>query len=265
MPVQSAPAPASATSARRQFGPVAAAYATSAVHAAGPDLVRLVRAAACRPDERVLDLGCGAGHTALAIAPRVREVVAVDVTPEMLAVGRGLARERGIKNISFRRADATKLPFERASFDLVTSRYSAHHYSDPLKALQEIARVLRPGAKFLLADTVAPEAPVLDTFFNAVELLRDPSHIRNCRVSEWERLFQAADLTPQLLNRSRLELDGPGWVQRSQTPGSMVETIRTLFDTAPPVVRQAFRLRGGEDWGWTIPIALLKGTVVRAS
>jgi len=246
--------------ARRQFGAVAAAYATSAVHASGADLTALVEATRCTAGERVLDLGCGAGHTALAMAPLAGDVVAVDVTPEMLDVARRLAKQRGVRNIRFRRADATALPFEPASFDVVTSRYSAHHYSDPLRALREVTRVLRPGGRFLLADTVAPEAPLLDTFFNAVELLRDCSHIRNCRLSEWERLFHSAGLTPQILSRSQLELEGSSWVERSQTPGLMVDAIQTLFSEAPPVIRKAFALRTGADWGWTIPIALLRGT-----
>jgi hypothetical protein len=102
---------------------------------------------------------------------------------------------------------------------------------------------------------------LLDTFENAVELLRDSSHVRNCRASEWERLFLSAGMTPEIVNRSRLRLDGPGWVARIQTPAPMVETIRTLFQEATPAVRRAFALRTGEDWGWTIPIALLRGTV----
>src|SRR5712692_6967052 len=178
--------------ARQQFGAVAAAYVTSSVHATGPDLEALVQAAAPTGAERVLDLGCGAGHTALALAPLVRSVTAVDVTPEMLDVASELAKARGAANVSFREADATALPFDTSSFDLVTSRYSAHHYSDPAAALAEVERVLGPAGRFLLVDTVAPEEPALDTFFNAVEILRDPSHVRNCRISEWERLFRAA-------------------------------------------------------------------------
>lgn len=244
---------------RRQFGAVAAAYATSAVHASGEDLRRLVEAARLTGQESVLDLGCGAGHTALAVAPGAREVVAVDVTPQMLEVARGLASERGVENVSFRLADATALPFSTGSFDLVTSRYSAHHYADPGRALEEVARVLRPGARLLLVDTVAPEDPALDTFMNAVELLRDASHVRNCRISEWERLFLAAGLSPRVLLRRTLELEGESWVKRSLTPESMVTALRQLFADAGAAPRTAFALRLGEDWGWTIPIALIEG------
>jgi SAM-dependent methyltransferase len=245
--------------ARRQFGAVATAYATSAVHAAGPDLRLLVETANLSGGESVLDLGCGAGHTALALAPNAAQIIALDVTPEMLEVAQQLAGARGITNISFRRGDATVLPFAAESFDLVTSRYSAHHYSDPAKAIDEVARVLRRGGRFILVDTVAPEDPALDTFYNAAELLRDGSHVRNCRISEWERLMREAGLTSQVLLRSKLELDGRNWVERSQTPPAMVTAIRSLFDVANKHAREAFALRYGENWGWDIPIALISG------
>src|SRR5262245_28193095 len=135
---------------QRQWGPIAASYATSSYHANGPDLARLREAAALTRTEQVLDLGCGAGHTALAVAPHAAAVTAVDLTPEMLEVAAGLAAERGITNITFRQANAASLPFPDGSFDLVTSRMSAHHYADPTAALHEAARVLRPSGMLLL-------------------------------------------------------------------------------------------------------------------
>jgi SAM-dependent methyltransferase len=250
----------SSEAVRRQFGRVAAAYATSAVHAGGPDLTALIEVAGLSGREQVLDLGCGAGHTALAIAPKAVQVCAVDVTPEMLAVASELAGQRGLCNLSFCQADATALPFRGASFDLVTSRYSAHHYADPARALAEVARVLRPGGRLLLIDSVAPEDPALDTFFNAVELMRDGSHVRNCRLSEWQRLFADVGLRPAVLFQMMLDLDGPSWVERSQTPADMVTALRALFTAATPAARAAFDIEAGERWGWRIPVALLQGT-----
>ncbi len=246
---------------RDQFGAVAAAYATSSYHSSGPDLAALVSAAGLTGSERVLDLGCGAGHTALAVAPHAATVTAVDLTPEMLVVAAELARSKGITNITFRSADVAALPFEDASFDLITSRVSAHHYADPRAALREAARVLRPGGSMLLIDTVAPEDPALDTFYNAVELLRDRSHVRNCRVSEWKRMLTDAGFMPETLLEFTIDLDGASWVQRSQTPPEMVAAIRAVFQSATRAARTAFALRDGDAWGWTIPAALIKGVL----
>jgi len=169
---------------QRQFGPVAAAYATASVQKGGPELTAML-AVELRGDERVLDVACGAGHTALAFAPRVAEVVAVDVTEAMLATGRRLAEEQGIGNVTFQPGDAEALPFADASFDLVTCRYAAHHFAHPTVAAREWARVLKPGGSLLLADLVSPDNPAADTVLNAAEILRDPSHVRDYRIAEW--------------------------------------------------------------------------------
>ena len=176
---------------QRQFGAAAAAYAVSAVHLGGPDLDAILDSARPGAGQRVLDLGCGTGHTSLALAARGAEVVAIDLTEAMLEQGRRLARERGVTAVRFERADATQLPFEDASFDCVTSRLSAHHYTRPEAAVAEAARVLKPGGVFLVSDSVAPEDPALDTFMNAFELMRDPSHVRDHRISEWHAMLAA--------------------------------------------------------------------------
>lgn len=244
-------------SVRRQFSPVAAAYAASAVHAGGPDLQALVAAAAPNGHERALDLGSGAGHTALALAPHVASVIAVDLSDDMLAQGARLAAERGIANISFVRGDVERLELPDASFDIVTSRYSAHHYPNPLAALREAARVLRPGGALLLADIVADESPVADTFLNAIEILRDPSHVRDHSVSQWLALMEAAGLTPEALGQWPLRLDFASWTARMRTPEPAAAQIRALFDGAASEIRALFRVE--PDHSFTLQTALLRG------
>lgn len=250
------PADPATENVQKNFGAVANAYATSAVHASGPDLADLVKAAALTGTERALDMGCGAGHTALALARQASSVVAVDVTPEMLDVAAGLARERGVTNVSFERADVTALPLAAGEFDVVTSRLSAHHYAEPQRALEEAFRVLRPGGRFLLVDTVAPEDAALDTFCNAFELLRDSSHVRNWRASEWVRMLRGAGFGDvAVLGRYAVPLDGDSWVKRMQTPATKVAMLRHLFAEANTAQRAAFELRD-EPWGLSIPFAL---------
>ena len=91
--------------------------------------------------ERALDVGCGAGALALALAPLVAEVVGVDRVPELLE----LARERAPANATFVEGDATALPFEDASFDLAGTLRTLHHVARPELVVAELARVTRPG------------------------------------------------------------------------------------------------------------------------
>ena len=250
-------------SVEKQFGPVAANYAASAVHAGGPDLAAMLGAVDLSGAERVLDAGSGAGHTALAFAPKVAEVVALDLAEAMLAQGRRLARERGLSNITFQRGDVERLPFPDASFDLVTSRYSAHHYPHPLAALREFARVLRPGGVFLLVDVVAPEPPAQDTFLNAIELLRDPSHVRDHTAEQWLRMCAAAGLAAEQLGSWALRLEFESWVARMNTPLPAIAQIRALIDGAPREVRAALAIE--EGYSFSVPTALVRGVAHRTA
>jgi SAM-dependent methyltransferase len=244
---------------RQQFGPVASAYASSDYHSSGPDLAKLVEGAGLTGKERVIDIGCGAGHTAIALAPHAAQVTAVDITPEMLAVAADLAARRGLTNIDFERQDATKLPYPDARFDVAASRVAAHHYHDLRAFVAEAARVLKPGGRLMLADTIAPEDPALDTFCNAFELLRDPSHVRNWRVSEWSALMREHGLEPEVLYQFDLELEMGPWFERQQTVPDRRTGVVGLFAGANEAARAAFHLDARPGW-FTLPIALIRAT-----
>lgn len=245
-----------------QFGPAARAYAAFSYHAAGPDLPVIVEAAGLTGAETVLDLGTGAGHTAMACARHAAAVVALDITPEMLAAATELAASRRIDNITFELGDAARLPFPDAAFDVVTCRVAAHHFPDLPRVIREAWRVLRPGGRFVIADTIAPEDAAADTFLNTIEFLRDPSHVRDCRGSEWLRLLRAAGFEAQMVFRMVLALDGADWVARQRTPAEKVGVIRRLLDEAPPAIRAQFEIRD-DPWGFSQPIAVIRA--VRAA
>ncbi len=242
---------------QQQFGSTAANYATSPVHAQGADLARMVELAGLTGVEHVLDAGCGAGHTALAFAPHAAHVVAYDLTPAMLEQVRRLAAERSLHNVVTEQGSVAALPFADGAFDLVVSRYSAHHWATPLAALREFHRVLKPGGSFILSDIVAPDSPLLDTWLQTIELVRDPSHVRDHTREQWCDMLHDARFDPQVVYGWMQPLEFDAWVQRIGTPPLLVEALRALFDAAPAEARAFFAI--GADYGLSIPGALVVG------
>ena len=174
------------------FGQRAAFYTTSSAHTDKAVLDRVIELAQPQPTSLVLDVGTGTGHTAFALAPHVREVIATDVTPEMLNEGRRLKDEGGIRNVEFREADAHSLPFDDATFDIVTCRRAAHHFADVARTLSEMQRVLKPRGRLVIDDRSVPEDDSVDATLNHLDVLHDRSHVREYRPSEWERMLLAA-------------------------------------------------------------------------
>ena len=201
-----------------QFGPRAAAYVTSAVHAQGEDLQKLAEMVCGHGNARALDLGCGGGHVSFHLAPHVAEVVAYDLSEEMLAAVRASAAERGLGNIETRQGAVERLPFEDASFDFVVSRFSAHHWRDFAAGLREARRVLKRSGRAVFIDGVTPGQGLLDTYLQTIELLRDPSHFRNYSRAEWRQALTDAGFLPDAGALRKLPLEFSSWVARINTP-----------------------------------------------
>jgi ubiquinone/menaquinone biosynthesis C-methylase UbiE len=225
------------------FGSTAAAYLTSPSHASGADLATLAAEIAATPGASVLDLGCGAGHVSFAVAPHARAVTAYDISPQMLATVVATARERGLGNIGTQLGAAEALPFSDAAFDWVVSRFSAHHWHGVPRALAEVRRVLKPGARVLFVDVAGADHPLVDTHLQAVEVLRDGSHVRNYRADEWLALFAGAGFTARIRERWRLPMEFDSWVARMRTPEVRVAAIRSLWSGAPDEVREYFAVQ----------------------
>jgi SAM-dependent methyltransferase len=224
------------------YSPRASDYLASAVHATGEDLDELERRVRGRPTARVLDLGCGGGHVTYRAAPHVAEVVAVDLSAAMLEIVSRTAADRGLQNVSARQCPAERLPFEAACFDFVLSRFSAHHWHDLDAGLREAARVLGPGGRAVLIDSIAPSEALLDSHLQTIELLRDPSHVRNYTAAEWIGALARAGLTVVALTVRRIRIDFDSWIARTRTPALHADAIRSFLGGAPDDVRGRFAI-----------------------
>ncbi|HET6439694.1 MAG TPA: methyltransferase domain-containing protein [Anaeromyxobacter sp.] len=113
------------------------------------------------PPRDVLDVGCGTGRLLEAAGDRWKgaHCTGVDLSEDMLAEAR--RKHEGDGRFTFSQGDASSLPLESASFDLVLSTMSFHHWSDQVAGVREIARVLRPRGLFVLADVDFPLVPIL--------------------------------------------------------------------------------------------------------
>ena len=143
------------------------------------------------PDAIVLDVAAGTGHMARGYAPHARQVVAIDLTPEMLSVGKAQVDASDIPNVLFERGDAASLPYLDGSFDLVVSRFAVHHFDHPGEQLGEMVRVCRSGGRVGLIDLVVADGQPADVL-NEVERRRDPSHTEALSLGRLTGLIEAA-------------------------------------------------------------------------
>ncbi|MGC9236987.1 MAG: class I SAM-dependent methyltransferase [Thiomonas sp.] len=240
----------------QQFGTTAQAYLSSAVHAQGDDLRRLGALVRQLQAGSALDLGCGAGHASFALAAAGAQVTAVDLASEMLEIVAGEAAARQLTGLRTQQASVDALPFDAGRFDLVVTRFSAHHWLDVTAALREVRRVIKPSGTLVIIDVVAPESPLCDTLLQTVEILRDASHVRDYRLSEWRELLRQAGFAVPRTDDWALTMEFASWVARMRAPELRVQAIRDVFAQAPQEARAAFRLQS--DGSFDLPVAWMQ-------
>jgi ubiquinone/menaquinone biosynthesis C-methylase UbiE len=178
---------------RKRFGETAALIAEHQDRRTAETSERLHRLLDTSGEERALDVGTGAGEIAIALAPFVREAVGIDIVPELLAEG----RKRAPANVELLEADATALPFDSGSFDIVATARTLHHVPRPELVLAEMTRVLRVGGTMLVVDQLAPGDPLAAIELNTFERTRDPSTTRVLADVDLRGLFDANNLVLQ--------------------------------------------------------------------
>jgi len=252
-----------------QFGPVAANYATSVGHADQVALAKLVKLVKPSKDDSMLDIATGAGNTALAFAPHVANVVAFDLTQQMLEVAAKRAIEQGVENLTTKQGQAESLPFDDGAFDIVVVRLAPHHFADIRKAVFEMSRVVKPGGKVLVVDSTCPEDDELAEQVNGIEKLRDPSHVRNYSPSEWTSMLADTGLTVQsMVVAPYLENGRPmrfaEWTERIGTPAANIAALRQKLTSSSDSMKQAMFIEiDGADIWLTIEQVTILATKVR--
>lgn len=232
---------------KQQFSKNALNYITSPHHAQGEDLALLVTAAHPNETMKVLDIATGAGHVANALAPHVGTVVACDLTESMLETASRFIGENGHKNVEFVIADAEDLPFEDDSFDLVTCRIAAHHFADIPRFVAEAYRVTKPKGRFQLIDNVAPENDHYEQFYNHIEKLRDPSHVRVWKKSEWIQCLENAGFRLETMVCFPKPFHFRSWCERAGLPRDEQESLESLIQQASGEIKAYFSIQ--EDAG----------------
>jgi ubiquinone/menaquinone biosynthesis C-methylase UbiE len=241
-----------------QFTRQAAPFSTAKTIADEAALRLLVDFSGAGSEDTVLDVACGGGLVVCAFAQAVRHATGIDVTPAMLDRARALAKDKGLGNVSWDQGDVQSLAYPDATFNIVVSRFTFHHFRDPLAVLREMLRVCAPGGRVVVADVEAAGDPAKAAEFNRMEKLRDPSHVRAMPVAELTGLFDAAGLREPRVVGYELRDELENLLHRSfPNPGDEIR-IREIFTASAvddrlgiPVRREGGRIH------YAYPVAVL--------
>ena len=242
-----------------QFTRQATPFSTANTITDANALRMIVESAAPRPGDTLLDVACGGGLVVCAFAPHVKHATGIDMTPAMLDRARQLAAEKGIANVTWDQGDVGRLPYADGSFDIVVTRFSMHHFLDPVGVLREMVRVCAPGGRVVVIDMYASDDPAKAAEWNRAEKLRDPSHVRCLTLPELKALFGCSG-TARAANATFYELRDEirNLLARSfPNPGDDVKIIEMFAASAEddrlgiPVRREGDRIE------YAYPIAIL--------
>ena len=165
-----------------------------------------------------------------ALAPNASAVVAFDATEPMLEKAKARCAKAGLRNVEFKSGDAEHLPFADGSFDGAVTRAALHHFADPQRAIGEMYRVLRPGGAAVFADVISSDDAAQSALHNAIERLRDPSHVRMLPASELDAAARQAGFRDLHATAWDMPRELEEWFSIVSDP-ARVDPIRTVVRT----------------------------------
>ena len=222
------------------------------------EMERLVCLGEINSQDDVLDVACGPGLVACAVAPYARRVTGIDLTPRMIEIAERRQREQHLTNMVWMVGNVLPLPFDDASFTAVITRYSLHHFLAPAAVLAEMHRVCKPGGRLMVIDLALPPDKV--DAYDRMEKRRDPSHVRVLTPAALESLVRKSGLVDIDVVTYDIPMDLKRLMQSSfPNPGDAVE-VRRLFDADVGVDNMGLGARRhGEDVVFSYPVTALVG------
>ncbi len=232
---------------KQEFTRQAETLAAAAVFTDKDILAKIHAAVNPRKDMEILDLGCGPGIVAADLARDAGKIVAFDLTPEMLVKARQRCKEAGLSNIEFELGRAEDLPFENDRFDAVVTRLTIHHFQDPRVVMSQMVRVIRPGGKLVIAEIVSPEDLEEARLHNALEILRDPSHIRMLPASALFALIGDAGMRVISRETWAAKREFGEWMRITNAPEREAPLQTIMFTLAKAGIQAGIDLHLEED------------------
>jgi len=215
---------------KNNFGSKAINYRLSSTHSNLIDLERMIDFLKPKPDDMVLDVATGAGHTAVAFARNKCSVVAIDITKEMILEAKKTLLHSNVYGVEFLEADVHRLPFKDETFDIVACRFAAHHFYNIQKALQEMCRVLKPKAKLYVLDCSVIDGEEIERQINRLEVLRDNSHVCSYSKRQWIDLLKSLPVKIDYINLIKTQYKLPEWFDRMGTSADNRQKIFELLN-----------------------------------
>ena len=233
------------------------AYANSSPHKYGPCLQKLLDLARPTSSDLCLDIGTGAGHTAARLAEHAHAVYGLDPAEGMRDAA---SRTYGhLPNLQFVPGYSHDTGFPDEMFDLVTARHTLHHHPSVPAFLTEAERILKPGGRLVIVDEITPITEI-DTWYDQLERLRDPSHGRAYLMSEWHTFASASSLSWVVGDaRTMLYIDVQSWLERINLGAEAQHLVREHLRNAPELAREQFNIRykDNEAVSFEMPIAVI--------
>jgi ubiquinone/menaquinone biosynthesis C-methylase UbiE len=216
---------------QEEFSRQAGSMATSRRFNNEEALARLRNILEPAPAIHVLELACGPGIVAAYLGPHVGSIVGLDLTPVMLERAVRTVASAGQNNAVFVLGDCESLPFAAGSFEAVTTRSAVHHFHHPEAVLSEVKRVLKPGGKLVISDVVSSEDRDDASLHNALETLRDPTHVRMLAESELLAILRNSGFELEAMESTVAIREFEEWLAITSAPerAGPLRTVMTAF------------------------------------